>query len=348
MSTMDNNERDQLKMRKRFIKDMSLPIPVAHEPYFTHGLETIDKDFHSKEKWKLFQDMGLKSFQELEDLSTRVMSELVEKIQSTEAFKRWERESEAPEPQKPRVRRRWEQEATEKPVIQQKLYKSAGGKNLYKESNCGKSFISIDLTSANFLAFRNYSKEMVLNYSSYYDLIASVTEHEYFRKSKHFRMLVFTQFHPTRQHTMWRDLIQRIISILIEGHGLVEEEDISALSLDEVVFSLPGDISKEELEERVNDIREALSIESFGDSLKIEAFHLTQLEGHVNKGEKYFIKQHLYPHKGKIDFKCIPKFFFLQVYKHYMNLPPSGKDLVFYHCGLLSTHLTPLYDVEIK
>lgn len=340
MSESDN-EKDQLRMRKRFVKDMGLPIPVVREPYFSHAMKTLDGQFLCQEKWKLFQDMGLKTFQEMEELSANLMKDLVTKIKATESYQQWEKESETKE--KLHRRRRGEQEEPK-----EKIYKSAGGKNLYKESNAGKTFISIDLTNANFLAFRSYSREMVLGYDTYYDLVSSLTKHEYYRRSKHFRMLVFTQFHPIRQQKMWKDLIQRIIAILVEDYGLVKEEDISALSLDEVVFSLPEHFYADELEKRVDDIREALSRESFGDSLKIEAFHLTQLEGHMNREEHYFIKEHLYPHNRKIDFKCIPSFFFLQVYKHYKNLPLSEEDMVFYHQGILSRHLTPLYDSKIK
>jgi hypothetical protein len=325
---IDNNDKDSLKIRKRFIKDMGLPIQVAHEPYFSHGINVIDQHFNSKKKLELLNAMNLSSFHDMIDISTKIMDELVGKIKSTKDYEEWCKQTS---------------------VVPKKLepvYKSVGGKSFYKERNVGKRFISIDLVSANFLGFREYSKDMVLGFSTYYELISSVTEHEYYRQSKHFRQLLFSNLRPSCHARMWQKIIHSIITILL-GYGIFGEEDIEFISNDEVVFVLKDDMLQEEVMIKINAIKDALYTESYQDLLKIDAFKLSTIDENTNKKDAYFVKEHIYPCVGKVEFKCIPNHLFLQVYNHYMGTPTDDMDMVFYQGDLLAIYTTPLFSPKL-
>ncbi len=317
-------------IKKRFVKDMMLPIQVIQEPYFSIAIAALDPHFGSIQKLKLLTDMlahlGENAENKMFALSKSITEGIIEAIKETPAYKEWSN--------------------SDTKSTYEYQNKGISKSSVYTPINVDQPLISIDLVSANFTSLRNISKDMVLGCDTYSDLIGLFTEYDYFKQSKQFRQIIFGSLCPKKQQTLWKITMDKIVTVLREQVG-VEKEEIITLSTDEVIImpapkfgKLIGNI---ELMVQVIQgcLRENELTRYIGNDVRVDAFNLRLIEG---SEKKYYVKEHLYPRKGKVEFKCVPNYFFMQVYKQYLGQPILKEDLVFYHDGLLATFKTSLYD----
>jgi len=177
-----------------------------------------------------------------------------------------------------------------------------------------------------------------LNQATYEDLIGSVTDLDYFKKSKYIRQVIFGNLMPKKQQQIQQYLMDHVVSVLNQNAGIDIKSFISA-SADEVVFS----VEMEKVEETISPIKEKLSNGENGytlaifDALKINAFKLNSIGN-----KSFFVKESLLD--NTVDFKGIPSFLFMQAYKRYTNQPLEDKDLIFFHEGYLSTFKQFVFD----
>jgi len=290
-------------LKKRFIKDFGLPIQVTQEPYFHYYLKLYDEHLCTLKKYKMFIDIVHKLkedgfFKELNHIKDSIIND----INHLDVYA----------------------ELAKNKLDEYNIKSNIKQQNIYSIENVGKSFISIDLKHANFLAFKYYNEELVLNANSYEDLIKKYSNEEYFIQSKYLRQVIFGNLMPKKQQKIQKFLINNIINALAEKYNIDEKDFISASS-DEVVIA----ISKRD-ENFVKSIKEFLNNKfDFSDFIKVQTFTL------YNIGDKPFFYK-LFPNE-KVEFKAIPTHFFAQAYKKFIKQQITEYDKKFFFEGMLAT-----------
>jgi len=303
-------------LKSRFCKDYNLPIQVLHEPYFTYYVSELDKHFSTKHKLKMLTDVvtNLGNEQLFFEESSKVRHEIIYAIQHTDSYIALQQNK----------------------LDEYTVTNGINQKNIYNMEHVGKTFISIDLKHANFNVFRMFDPSLVLDCKTYEDLIGTVTDFEYFKKSKYVRQVIFGNLLPKKQQKLQHWVINKIITILKDELGLKNDRFISASS-DEVIILV--DV------ETVNEFRDTLNYtlsvnsetKKCYDWFKIEAFTLKSIGD-----RQFFVKES--SDDSEIDFKNIQSYFFMQVFKKYYELPVNTMDKMFYFDGELATFNEGLFD----
>jgi len=191
--------------------------------------------------------------------------------------------------------------------------------NIFKQDNDKKSFISIDLKEANHQVL-NLAK--VVKEQTYSKLLQNYTKNdylfEYTKSSKHIRQIIYGQCCPSRQASIQKYCINKIVNFLLSGN-IVEKEKIRIVSFDEIIIESEKTI--ENLSEKIYD----------GIKLRTKTKFFT-LE-HRIEPISYYI-QHL--EDGKIEMRTVPITMFAQVFKSYYNLPLTDYDKRFLYEGKIA------------
>jgi len=297
-------------IKKRFIKDYSLPISVLSEPLFSYYIEELDELYGTKEKLvnlvTLIEDLGNEDlfFKE----SSRVVDNVIEAISRKNIYK----------------------ELQEDRLDNCSVIKDVNHKDIYNLKNVGEHFVSIDLVKANFNSMKSYSNELVLNSTSYEDLLSKFTDHDYYKNSKQIRQVIFGNLLPKKQQRLQKDIIYSIYNELIEL-GIDKDKFINA-STDEIIIHT---ISKEEAKLIANKIFELKETGKLQNT-RIELFKLNNIGD-----RKYFVKEH---YNGNVEFKGIPAYHFMQSYKEYLGKELNGNDLRFNYEGQVAIFEKPLFN----
>ena len=291
--------------KKRFVSDFNLPINILEEPYFSNTIEMLDKDFNSKQKLldlkeainilgseNLFLSKGNEIIREAQDIFLN--HPLYNKFKNNPL----------------------EGEFLVKKEVQARFdFK----KNLYVENFVDKEFISIDLKEANFNALKIETR---INFKDYNELISSITDLEYFRKSKHIRQVIFGSLMPKKQVILEEAAIFRILNSLD-----FELPEIIIINKDEVIFEVNMVNMLDFLK------KEAKSIYP----LRIEQFILKAVK---DKNDKiYFYKDY----GDKKEVKGVPKTYYNQAFKKINGLKITSDDLVFSFEGHLAEFKESLF-----
>lgn len=295
--------------KKRFVKDFNLPIQVVQEPYFSYYMEELDEHFNTHEKLKYLTDIieKLGSEDAFFIEANRIKDFLIEEISSYDVYT----------------------DLSKNLLEDYKVKNQILQKNVYNQGNHDKAFISIDLKHANFNVMKMYSPTLTMGFETYEDLIGSVSEFDYFKKSKYMRQVIFGNLLPKKQQRMQSWVMDQVVSVLNKNVGIGLDNFIS-VSADEVVFEM-----NEFINPTIKAIEDKLKTENrhtadMFDNFKINAFTLKSIGG-----ENFFVKESLLT--DKVEFKGIPSFLFMQTYKKYVGRPLEDKDLIFYHEGYLAT-----------
>jgi len=295
-------------LKSRFCKDYKLPFQVVQEPMFSYYIETLDAEFDTKQKLQLLEQAVIllggedAFFAE----SSRVKDTIVSKVQSTNVY----------------------QSLSTNRLDEYTVNTGVPQNDIYNMSNVNKTFISLDLTKANFNVFKMFDSELVLGFDSYDELIGSVTEFDYFKKSKYLRQVIFGNMLPKKQQKLQKWVMSKIINVLNTDVGIQMEDFVSA-SADEVVFAVAPEGVEQFTEMVARKIIENSETEKFASWVRVESFTLKSIGD-----KKFFAKENI---DGSVEFKGIPAYFFMQVYKKYMDLPIEDMDKTFYHDGMLAT-----------
>ena len=326
------------RTKRWFVRDTGLPICVVQEPYFTAAVEAINPHYDSIAKLKLLIDMMLSldtmdtdasgnndSPSWLAELTKKLCGDVVCAIQTTGAYQAW---------------------ASQEPQPYQYQNNGICRAPIYAPGNVGKTLLSIDLVQANFNSLRLLSKDIVLGFDTYAELIGHFTKHEYFKQSKHFRQVIFGSLLPSRQQTLCRIMMDKIVTaVLLAGasHVDIKLENIVSLGNDEVVLEIGSHTDISSIVDCVSNVlREDETTRDI--AVRVEAFVLRGVSG---TDKKFYVKEHVYPRVDHVEFKCIPSHFFLQVYKHYTGQTVVDTDLVFHHEGELATFMKPLFTTRV-
>lgn len=298
---------------KKFTKDFGLPIAVLDEPYFSYFLSLYDDYCQIRKKYTLLDNAVVSLGGE--DSFFSVYGELKDNIFSikeTPAYQRFITEDFSR-------------------FNVQNVYSQ---KDIFKSSNNGKHFISIDLAKANFQAFRFFDRELVLGAESYEELLRKYTQIEYFIESKYIRQVNFGNMNPKRQITIERFLIERVLQALIT-RKIIHPESIRVVCADEIVLEALEPTTPF-IEDAVLKIAAELKL-----NLSVSCFWLKELSPHP-----FYVQE--FTNKPGFKLKKTPLIYFAQAFKHYTKQPLNDYDLTFTHEGQLVRFLEPLLFEEEK
>ena len=295
-------------IKQRFIKDFGLPIQVVQEPVFTSHLNTLDAHYGTLAKFTMLLEVVEKTGGEegFFNEAHRVRGKLIEAISNKSAYTELQQD-------------KLDAHNTVNKVTQQK--------NFYNLENAGKTFMSLDLKHANFNVLRVYDSELVLGFETYEDLVGSVSDFDYFKKSKYLRQVIFGNLLPKKQQRLQKKVMDDVITVLNTSVGIPMEDFVSA-SADEVVFEVKLE-DADSLTQKIKDVLTEDKTNPLFDKLRIESFTMKSI------GEKkYFLKEDTTD--GSVTFKAVPSLVFMQVFKYHFGLPLDSNDMVFYHEGFLA------------
>ena len=151
-----------VRAKERFCKDCNIPIRIFQEPYFTDRLVLYDKFYGTLKKWNIFlSELGkYHCEQDYFEEYNRVKDATILDIKNTEAYQKFNEED------------------MNKYAV---THKNLSNKDIFKPSNDGKCFISIDMRKANFSSLHHYSADIFGGAVSWENFISKYTDKD--RKS---------------------------------------------------------------------------------------------------------------------------------------------------------------------
>ncbi len=306
-------------IKARFIKDFKIPFQVVQEPFFTYAIDTLNPHFQSVDKLKMLTDVveTLGTEEDFFSESNKVKTSLIDAIQATPMYKELQED-------------RLELFDIEPNGIKQK--------DIYNMENVNRTFISLDLVKANFNVMKMYDPELTLGFETYEELIGSVTEFDYFKKSKYLRQVIFGNMLPKKQQKLQKAVMRSLINMLHEDVGIAMEDFVSA-SADEVLFSIDPENADKFVEMVTRKLSENEITKDVADWVRVESFTLRAIGN-----KKFFVKE--YPN-GEVDFKGIPSFLFMQIYRKFTATEETKLDRTFYHEGFMATFDVGVFDEKV-
>ncbi len=303
------------KVLKRFVKDFKLPIQIVQEPYFSYFINLYNEQYNTKAKLKMLNNT-LSNFESGEaflDEYFKIRDNIIKTIEDTENYKQF---------------------INGKMDIYNFPNNNYPSRDVFNMGNINRYFISIDLKKANFQALRYFDKEIVLNCSTYEELISKFTDEktfDYFKGSKYLRQVIFGNMNCKRQCKIQRYMTEQIINLLIKDTDF-QVSDIKMVCNDEIILQVA--------EEKVNllnsnDITNMIT-DKLGFDIDIEIYKLENIKG----SKDYFVKKFI--NKNGYELMCIPLVYHAQIYKAYNDMPLNENDLVFYYENQVCRFLEPL------
>ena len=288
-------------LKNRFIRDFGLPIQLVKEPMFTYYVEQLDEHFAVKNKLQLLEEAvtALGGEDKFFAESHKIKDAIINAIQATDAYKKL-------------ADNRLESYETKNSVEQQ---------DIYHMGNVNRTFISVDLKHANFNVFKLYDASLVLNHNNYDELIGSLTTLEYFKSAKYLRQVIFGNLLPKKQQKLQKWVIDKCITVLHTDVGIQMADFLSASS-DEIVFAVDPKHIDEFAGMVKTKLTENVETAQFSDWIKVQAFTLKSVGD-----KKFFVKENCLD--GTVEFKSVPAFYFMQIFKKYFNKPIEPYDMMF-------------------
>ena len=171
------------KLKQRFCKDYGVPLKIYIDPVFTDRIEL----FGFKDLYETFEDMVVLDFDNNEkkflDYYDKIKEEAIEFIKNTDTYKI----------------------LNECDISNYNIGSpSIPQKDVYKENNIGKSFVSIDLRKANYTSLKIFEELLYKTDTAdfpntYEEFIKKFTSYDYFINSKNLRQVIFGNCNPKRQ-----------------------------------------------------------------------------------------------------------------------------------------------------
>lgn len=308
-----------IKAKKRFCKDCNIPLRLFQEPYFTDRLNLYDKFYGTLKKWQVFiEELQKYNFeQDYFEEYNRVKDAAILSIKNSEAYQQFNTED------------------MNKYCV---THKNLSGKDIFKSSNNGKTFISIDMKKANFSSLYHYDPTIFNEADIWEDFISRYTDNPHIINSKYIRQVILGNCNPRRQITYEKHLMDIVLSDLTEM--CISVDRVVFFSNDEIVVEI-SDMNQENQILTVIEISNA--IKNISIPLKIELFVLHKIEG----TDGYY-KEILNNNGQKIvEFKCLDNYMMPFVMRKFLGEEITESDKVFYYEGLLA-QLIEIPNIEVK
>ena len=300
------------ELKKRFVRDFSIPIRIFDDPYFLKRIELFDSEFDTIKKWDMFVKT-LDSYNTEEEFFAdynRVKDEAIAFIQNSEGFKRFN-----------------SMDMSEFAIP--KEFQQLPSKDVFKKNNIGKEFISFDIKKANFNALRKFDLTIFDYAPTWEDFLRKFTDVEYIINSKYIREVIFGNCNPKRITTYEKYLMSKFLTMCN-----FQIPDIKFYSNDEVIVS--GYFWFLDIMDSYTDRVNLFS--NMYVPIRTERFVLAPVmqDGKiVGYNRKVFVTDT----KTKNDFKCIDAKMYPFVLRALKGEPITDDDLVFDFEGSLAKYL---------
>lgn len=302
---------NSIQLKKRFCKDCNIPITIFDNPYFYERLVVLDTIFHCVKQFDLFciEMQKFESEQDYFEYYNSVKDRMISDIKDNPKYQCFNTDL-----------------SGKSETVLNMTRTKVGKQNLYVEQNNGKTFISIDMKKANFSAMHFYSRD-IFGCDTWEDYVSKFTDSLHIQNSKYIRQVVLGACNPKRQIQYEHSLM---VKLYLHIKNALDDEDFTAYSIgeDEILI----EISK--FRHPLNKLKDIIAScpEGIGSLVRVEMFDL-------QKARDYGWLKVIYDDDRTVKFKCIDAEIFLQVVKHYYNIPITENDLVFRHNGRLARFL---------
>lgn len=291
------------KLKQRFCKDCNIPINLFVEPYFENRLELYDNQFNTLEKFEIFKKV-LVNYENEEDYFedyNKFKDLIIMDIKNSEGYKRFIEDD------------------FNKYAIDNK---GLSNRDVYKEHNVGKTFMSIDMVKANFTSMKHYDGTIFQDKEIYEDYLSLFTDNPHFINSKYVRQVIFGNNNPRRQTTYQKFLMNQVLEEILT---IIDISKVESFGHDEIVLDITN-MSQTMINE-IKEITMKTSID-IGIKLKIEEFILNKVGN-----TKGYVKKFL---TGGFNFQCLDNILLPFVLRKYNNEAIDESDKVFIHNGMLA------------
>lgn len=296
------------KLKERFCKDCNIPLRLYKEPYFTDRINLYNNIYKTKDKWELFvrELARYNNEQEYFEEYNKVKDQAILFIKESEGFQRFNNE----DMNKYRI-----------------TNTGLPSKDIFKPSNDGKVFISVDMKKANFSALKKYDTTIFGNSDTWERFISRFTDNEHIVRSKYIRQVILGNCNPRRQVTYTKYLMDKILSCL--SKELVDR--VAFFSNDEIVFDMSNLTPCTTQVNVCLDIKETLQ-ELDDMEYHCTIFSLRKIHGTNGYIKKFFMSREPNP----IELKCLNNYELPFVIRNLQEEEVTESDKVFYHEGLLA------------
>lgn len=293
-------------LKKRFCKDMNIPMQIYDEPYFSERIELLDPYYNTKSKLEVFKQTLEKYndeneyYKEYDNVKEKAISYLKENLVDfqTVDFNKYK-------------------------ITNQ----SFPSNNIYKETNIDKNFISIDMEEANFSCLKHFDKNIFPDVDNYKDFIKQFTDEEYFINSKYIRQVIFGNQNPKRQVTYQRYLMDNLLTKLL---SIVNKANIVNFSNDEIVIEINDEI----------DASKEMLFAVVKEHSKTENIRFTTEEFMLKKAYTGYKKVYVGHSKGcQVNFKGLNSIDIIYAIREYENKEVEENDKVFLYENKLAKFL---------
>lgn len=319
------------ELAKRFISDYKLPIPLINEKYFFYHLALYQEDYNSLEHYVELLDMigekyGGDCNKFLEDYYN-VRDKIITTIVESEAFQKFN--------------------IMNMNVFTIKKKPNITSNNIYKQTNIGKFFISIDLKKANFQTLRNIDKNIVFGADTYEDFIGKFTDLDYIKESKYSRQIIWGKCNPKRHITAEKYFITRIYKKVIEQFPYLSDKCVS-LSNDEMIFNVEflfynDKLTCFRLRERIEKIAKEIGFEVHVEFFHLRGYNLVFKESRSVR--KTFFMKDYFCTDGKFKLIGVPLQYHSICYKLYKGKELNEIDYHFDYEGM-NARFCEEFDIE--
>lgn len=255
------------KARRRFAKDSGVPIKVYNDPYFTSRLELYDRDYNSVELYNLFLEMyvDLGGYEGYTKYMSTQLNAIEDYIRNDECYKCFS-------------------ESISRDSKYDNRYAGKFPKgDVYKPSNDGRKFISIDIRQGNYTALLEAYPSMFGGIATYEEFIGKWFEYTYIKKAKHLRQVVLGKHSAKGQRRVIAYLVGELLSKLLK---VIPESAVEVLNVDEIVLDYDKVVehtSIEYLEDIVakERVKYRLDVYTLAYDVETEGYTLTYADGRV-------------------------------------------------------------------
>lgn len=297
-----------LKAKERFCKDCNIPIRLFQEPYFLDRILLYDRFYGTSKKWRKYLNemQKYRCEQDYFEEYNSIKDNAISRIKNTEAYQDFNNED------------------MNKFTVS---HMGLPNKDIFKESNDGKFFISIDMRKANFSSLYHYSQDIFGKAKTWEEFIENFTDNRHIIESKYIRQVILGNCNPKRHITYEKYIMDGVLSYLEET--IISTKRVVFFSNDEIVIDV-SDMDEEKRKWLVCEI--SFGMENMPIPLKTELFSLHKIFG--TDGYCKEIIRH--DKNNKIEFKCLDNYMLPFVMRKFLGEEITDNDKVFYHEGLLS------------
>ena len=312
---MDENLKH---LRRRFCKDLALPISCIHSPYFEERLKLLHPLYNACTKYEQLLGLINRNFDsspsKFLEWYNATKDKIIATVSNSVAFREFQED---------------------KSIIKD-YTPIAPSRKLYTQEQDGCMFFSFDMKKANFQALKYVNPSIVYDCETYEDFIDKFTDSWYFKESKYSRQRIFGELNPKKTRKV-EEILTNEFALSIKDEMARKNLTPFAFNGDEIIFKFNG--SEKEFEQTNDHDREYNGV-----LFKFEKFklHHRQFKRVTSDAPLDVYQKEDFLNGHTRTLKGVPETYFPQVYKLLNGIKINDYDLVFYNEHELCKFLNPI------